>query len=541
MRLRAPRPLATHALRALLLTLTAGLAAACSGPDVVAPGQRAGRQLASAEREVVINDEVWVDRTVEETPADIPSAEDPAVASEPASDGPSRSLRAAALAPEPLIRVGIVYVDFAATSLRIGGRDADDVFTLRSGSASGPVLASGLKGEVVATRVPSGVTPQIRLTLPTGAVVTTTGAAVVVSQSGVVRIRRFTSDQSLYRGTAEVRLSANRAALVGINELPIEQYIKGVVPRELGPIAYPLLEAQKTQAVAARTFARRRMQFCPAARCTNGYHTVPTTADQVYGGLRGSTGVANEYPLSNQAVEETRGVVATHNGGLIEALYSSTSGGFTANSEDVFLNALPYLRGVPDHERGNALEHVPSLEVFRRHANPTSLRNHANGDYEADWSAFHRWYVDWTAEEMRQVVGRLQLPAGTTFIDPGVVYEVNVTERSNSGHVREMKFVTEKRGTLTARKDLVRSALRYVTYGATGAMTLNSLRSTMVFVRPVVDPKTKALVGFEAWGGGWGHGVGMNQTGAVGMAEKGKTFGQILAHYYQNVVLEQRW
>ncbi len=57
----------------------------------------------------------------------------------------------------------------------------------------------------------------------------------------------------------------------------------------------------------------------------------------------------------------------------------------------------------------------------------------------------------------------------------------------------------------------------------------------------MIDPRTRAVVGFGAWGGGWGHGVGMNQTGAVGMAEKGKSFEQILAHYYQNVVLERRW
>jgi SpoIID/LytB domain protein len=315
-----------------------------------------------------------------------------------------------------------------------------------------------------------------------------------------------------------------------------------VIPRELGPLVYPYLEAQKTQAVAARTFARRRIQSCPVARCSNGYHTVPTTSDQVYGGLRGATGITNSYALSNQAVDETRGVVATYNGALVEALFSSTSGGFTANSEDVFLNAVPYLRGVPDHERGEALDHVPSLEVFRRHANPTNLRNHANGDFEGDWAIYHRWYTSWTAEEIRQVVGRLQLPAGTSFIDPGVVHEINVVRRSNSGHVLEMQFVTEKRGTLTARKDAIRSSLRYVTYHpTTGAMIINSLRSTMVFVQPVTDPKTKALVGFEAWGGGWGHGVGMNQTGAVGMAEKGRTYQEILAHYYRGATLEKRW
>ena len=72
-------------------------------------------------------------------------------------------------------------------------------------------------------------------------------------------------------------------------------------------------------------------------------------------------------------------------------------------------------------------------------------------------------------------------------------------------------------------------------------MVLNSLRSTLVYVEPEIDPKTKAIVGWEAWGGGWGHGTGMSQTGAVGMAEKGYDFERILGHYYQGVVLEKRW
>jgi SpoIID/LytB domain protein len=472
--------------------------------------------------EVIVNDEEWVDRTIEETDDPAAVAQAPDVLS---------------LAPEPVIRVGVVYAELSANTLRIGGRDDGDVYELRQGSAAGPLLASGTGGETIATITGSGASAQIVLAVPPsgGAPVTASGPVVLVSASGSVRLRRTTTDQTTYRGTAEVRFNSARTRLVGVNELPIEQYLYGVVPRELGPIAFPEVEALKAQAVAARTFARRRMQFCGASRCGHGYHVIPTTADQVYGGLTA------EHPLSTAAVDETRGIVGTYGGGLIEGLYSSTSGGWTANSEDVFTNALPYLRGVPDHERGLALEHVPTLDAFRRHANPTSLRNHANGDFEADWSIYHRWYVDWTVEEMRQVAGRAQLPSGVSFIDPGVVYAIDVVSRSSSGRVFELRIVTEKRGTLIARKDAIRSALRYVTYNASGAMVLNSLRSTLVYVVTVVDHKTGAIAGWEAWGGGWGHGTGMSQTGAVGMAEKGRTFEEILGHYYTGVVLERRW
>jgi SpoIID/LytB domain protein len=139
---------------------------------------------------------------------------------------------------------------------------------------------------------------------------------------------------------------------------------------------------------------------------------------------------------------------------------------------------------------------------------------------------------------MRQVVGRVQ---SATFIDPGVIHSITITKRAEQGRALEIEFVTEKRGTLRATKDAIRSALRYVTYNSSGAMVLNSLRSTLVYLEPEIDPKTKEVIGWEAWGGGWGHGTGMSQTGAVGMAEKKHSYEEILRHYYQNVVLEKRW
>ena len=524
------KPPAARMSRALLLATTGMLIAACAQDAPVAPDARGGLYLQEAPftGEVIVQDEEWIDRTIEETPVPLYGGE-----AAGGGDAPSMNLvGTSSIGAEPRIRVGVVYQDFNATFIRMSGQTDSDPFELRDGGSTGAVIASGLTGEVGATIVGSGATAIIRLTLPGGGTYNSPRPVALISESGVVRIRRFVSDASRYRGNAEVGFNAARSRLVGINELPIEQYLYGVVPRELGPNAFPFVEAQKTQAVAARTFARRRMQYCGAARCGHGYHVVPTTSDQVYGGLNA------EHALSTQAVDDTRGVVATYAGALIEGLYSSTSGGWTANSEDVYLNALPYLRGLPDAERGEALAHVPTLEVFRRHGNPTNLRAAAEGDAESDWSAYHRWYVSWSLEEMRQVAGRVR---SNTFIDPGVVYSVNVVRRADQGRVLELQIATEKRGTLTARKDSVRSALRYVTYNTAGAMVLNSLRSTLVFVEPVFDPSTKALVGWEAWGGGWGHGVGMSQTGAVGMAEKGRTYQEILGHYYQGVTLEQRW
>ena len=112
---------------------------------------------------------------------------------------------------------------------------------------------------------------------------------------------------------------------------------------------------------------------------------------------------------------------------------------------------------------------------------------------------------------------------------------INVTDRADQGRVRTIEFVTDA-GTLRAFKDDIRSKLHYIT--STGAQA--SLRSTLFYIAPVTDPRTKAVTGWKAWGGGWGHGVGMSQTGAVGMAAKGATYDEILRYYYQGSTVETR-
>lgn len=340
-----------------------------------------------------------------------------------------------------------------------------------------------------------------------------TNAVQISSENGIVKI-----NGSQYRGIGEVGFNS-AGTLAGINELPLEEYLYGVVPRELPPNPYGELEAQKAQAVAARTYAIRGL----GKRSADGYDLLPTTSDQVYGGYD------VEHPISTQAVQETEGVVATYNGELIDAVYHSTSGGHTANNEDVWnSDPIPYLRGVPDSQRGKALDNVPNLNVFKNSANPKSLRAQRNGDFEADWSRYHRWYFEWTSEEISQVL------SDYFSTDVGQVYEINVLDRANSGRVLEIEFVTEN-GTFYEYKDRIRWALQY--FNDAGVKSV--LLSTLFYIEPVKEKRTKEVIGFEVYGGGWGHGVGLSQTGAMGMATKGFTYDEILKHYYQGIELEE--
>ena len=139
-----------------------------------------------------------------------------------------------------------------------------------------------------------------------------------------------------YRGILEVRAGTPGTVTV-INILNLEDYLRGVVPNELSPTAFAELEALKAQAVAARTYALRNMgQFA-----AKGYDICATPACQVY------RGKSTENPLSDQAVDETRGMTAAYRGQLINALYTSTCGGHTEDGGNIFDGEeLPYLRGV---------------------------------------------------------------------------------------------------------------------------------------------------------------------------------------------------
>ena len=335
----------------------------------------------------------------------------------------------------------------ACTRLYLGDFASNATFGVRN-TYRNQVMAQGLAGPDSFWKLVTVTTGITQYRVNTGAQqVLSSGPVVLTSSDNLVTI-----GTARYRGVAEVRINGS-GTLAGINEVPMEQYLYGVVPRELPPTVYDELEAQKAQAIAARTYALRGL----GKRASEGYDMLATTSDQVYGGY------AAEHPVSSQAVDETRGLAATYNGALIEALFFSTSGGATANNEDVFNSApVPYLRGVLDSQRGNSGNVLDSL----KHAHGAQkLRGRRNGDFEGDWSRYHRWSFEWTADEISDVIS---LYAGQ---DVGRVLAINVLERSNSGRVKLIEYVTEA-GTFTDTKDHVRTSLKYITANGTPASLL---------------------------------------------------------------------
>lgn len=255
-----------------------------------------------------------------------------------------------------------------------------------------------------------------------------------------------------------------------INEVPFEDYIKGVVAGEM-PATFEL-EALKAQAVASRSYAMYQM----TATKDREYDVLNTTANQVY--LTDQELKENwkeEYPEKinkiKEAIAETSGEYLTYEGKVINAMFFSTSVGATENSEEVFVSALPYLRSV-----------------------------------DSKWDEASPAYTDTYTFTLEEFYKKLNLQYNQTLT-------IEVTSKTSTGRTRTLKI----NGTEINGRDLA---------------TKLSLRSNYF---DIVQNENNVTITTK----GFGHGVGMSQYGANGMAKEGYKYDQILKHYYQNTEIKK--
>lgn len=200
------------------------------------------------------------------------------------------------------------------------------------------VLRAGLKSSwVVFEELPSA-SPALKIVRGED-VLTVPGQWLQISSSGNEGIQVL---DGRYRGKILIYLN-RRGSLNVINEIGFEDYLRGVVPREMGPYVYDNLDALKAQTVAARSYTLHNLGEFGG----EGYDICSTPRCQVYGGM------SAEHPLSDRAVAETAGEILTFGGEPIDALYSSTCGGHTEDVSVVFPEKeAAYLKGVPCLEAG---------------------------------------------------------------------------------------------------------------------------------------------------------------------------------------------
>lgn len=299
-------------------------------------------------------------------------------------------------------------------------------------------------------------------------------------------------DGKPYRG--ELRLVGTDTGIVVIETVGVEQYLRGVVPLELGDNEPRDSAAIEAQAVAARSYTYTHLAEPEA----DAYDLTAGTNDQVYGGVDAETAAGNA------AVAATAGIVITYGGRVVNAPYHSTCGGETAAPSEVWHSPdEPYLRPVSDR--------IPGTDR-----------------YYCDISPRFRWTRTLSASQLDAAVARyLARYASVPGGNPGPVRDVAVVNRTQSGRVGQLSVRTTL-GSYVLRGNDMRYVLRPV-----GGEILNSTYFSVAVERT----KAGALARLVLDGRGYGHGVGMCQWGAIGRARAGQDFRTILRTYYPGTAL----
>ena len=317
--------------------------------------------------------------------------------------------------------------------------------------------------------------------------------------------KALTRVSGAYFGKLYVTLDRN-GSLAVVNALPEDRLLAGLLPAEIFPNAPG--EALKAQAVAARgellTKIGTRHIGDPFRLCSQ-------THCQVY------SGAGRETPRTTAAVAATRGeVLFTADGkDLADTVYSASCGGHTENNENVWpeMPALPALRGHRDAPAAG------KQDIYAAGVSAENVTRFIDQPPAAYCGQAHlgagdrfRWTVKRTAAELDKLLDQYHL---------GKIRAIEVPQRGVSGRALAVRAVG------SARSETIRGELRI-------RQTFGGLRSSLF----VVEFKNGDAI-FR--GAGFGHGVGMCQTGAVGMGEAGKSYQEILRHYYPNTVLRKLW
>ncbi|HLO50958.1 MAG TPA: SpoIID/LytB domain-containing protein [Kamptonema sp.] len=310
-----------------------------------------------------------------------------------------------------------------------------------------------------------------------------------------------------YGGTLQLQTNAYGTYTL-VNEVPVETYLRGVVPHEIGAFSpYASIEAQT---ILARTYALRNVRRF----AIDNYELCADTNCQVYKGL------TEVYPETDRAIATTRGLVIVYKNELVDALYSAASGGVTATFGDVWHGPeRPYLRAVIDSP-GNvwdlSKQSLADEQNFRRFM---SLKKGFN---EEGSDAF-RWREETTLPAMTAFLKQYFQKKQSPLANFKAIQQVSVTARSPAGRVLKMVVQTDV-GKIEIDKDEIRNAFEPPI-------------STLFYLDPVYNPD-KTLKGYAFVGGGFGHGVGMSQTGSYNLAKLGWSSDRILSFYFPGTTLQ---
>jgi stage II sporulation protein D len=312
-----------------------------------------------------------------------------------------------------------------------------------------------------------------------------------------------------YAGVVEIRLD-HEGKLAAISEVPLDVYLRGVVPSEM-PTGFPL-EALKAQAVAARSEVLAKLH---TQHLNDPFDVCATEHCQVY------AGVTHEDPRADEAVIETSAEVLMRNGVLVDAVYSAVCGGHT---EDASLVWDSPKETWPKGVWCCAPENAPKIDLTKEDAVrewifskpdvycnvPASLL-----PVSPDYTRRHfRWEVTYNRQELEKTIAR------NTGQDIGTLYEILPVERGVSGRLIAIEILGSRQNLKIKKEINIRRALS------------STMLESSCFVVDMEQDEQGLPAEITLTGAGWGHGAGMCQVGAAHLALEGKTYREILAHYY---------
>ena len=368
------------------------------------------------------------------------------------------------------------------------------------------------KGKMVGERLEAGT----QLTVGPDSPYLEYGRMIITpDEPEAITIRSIERSQGtpVYSGSLEIK--GTPEGLVLVNDLFLEDYLTKVVPSEMPP-SYEK-EALKAQAVCARTYAYRQIQGNTYSQY--GAHVDDSTNFQVYNNTS-----ANDK--STQAVKETYGKMLFYEDKPIEAFYFSTSCGRTADAGvwGTDSGKYPYLRAVEVKEGGKSLgkEDNDGFESYIKREDVIA--------YDTSYPMF-RWQTDLPADV-----------ASAQISGAGQIQDMTVTDRGPGGIAGELT-VTGSDGTVTIKgQSAIRSALGNPSLIITkkdGDTMTGSATLPSAFIAIEKRTGEDGSLSFHIYGGGFGHGVGMSQNGAQGMAKTGKGYKQILDFFYHGTELRE--
>lgn len=355
-----------------------------------------------------------------------------------------------------------------------------------------------------------------------------------------------------YFGTVE--LERRQDGISVINELSLETYLRGVVPHEM-PVDFGETALQ-AQAITARSYAYN--QFYANSYCGYGAHLADTVASQVYLG-------ADTAELSDAAIKATEGKCLTAGNEVVTTYFYSTSCGYGADAKEVWSangtfteESKPYLTG---GTHGISTENPDTEEEWLAFWQDWEIEGYD------DASPWYRWKTYFGAGQLTEITGaKLKEAAKShpahvevlqedgswkaqTPEDLGRLTGISVAKRGESGVMEVLRLDYEKGSVQVKTEYTIRQVLSptkmtigdpiYLQRKDGESLTGNTILPSGFFAVKEMKNAEGKLTGVALYGGGNGHGVGMSQYGAKGMAEEGKTAEEILEHYYTGTTVQQ--